>query len=516
MKDCVVLKKMEDKKLDYWFNYKQQKILHCVDTLYYTIDFHNDWLFDSNVLKFIDYLDKIKTSSYKENKNIVLHDIDSMYQLDGGLSFAKIYYYCIQSTERYWIFIAKGKPGKNVPAVLVQLRSQFLWMHGEKKAVQISLSELQEKIFNKYNLYIKETKINRVDYAYHTNYIQAPKKFYNLDTLNKMQVSNFEQFKIIGKLQGEEDLKVDYVSFGHRESGNIFVRMYNKNQEVIEKSYKQFFLKYWQLEGLISRYDLFVLEKCFLKRSYAYINKARLEWLIENEIEKEKAIDYLIKYQNFEYGEIENWLNKIIPKIIIIFNFEFQCKRQFFSQLDFKGDNVTYDEEFKNILQVIRNKKLIHDYLTQYVLRFVDIKDKAKRKRDKKLIPFWDKLQKITLDSGMIDKDIKLLRIYQKDIDKELIKRQIVHKIATCSLYENSYNVVNFESDIISFLTNLNENDIRDYKDLKEKKAKLIIPKLTKLSSKNVEDKIIDINNYQIVSDGELIKIPASDIILIN
>lgn len=512
---------------NFWFDRKYQKFIHCTDTFYYSIDIENDWMYDANVQVFLDYLDNKKKKLYESEEPVILTEIDSMYIMNSA-SFAKIYYYCIESTDRYWIFVAKGKPGKDTPPFLIQLRSQFLWLYGEDKAIAYSLREIEQILFPKFHLDLKCIKANRFDPAFHTNYIQDSKHFFKIDELNSGQVSNFKKFRIYGNLDGDNDVGVDYVGYGSRESNNVFVRIYNKTREVCEMGYKQFFFKIWFLNGLISRYDMYCLEKCFMKKNYGYLSRARLEWYIEhsknNEL-KVKAQEYIDKYDSLESDNVLKFVNTLTPPVTIIYNIEYQCKRKFISSIKFKGDKTEYDERYKDVQQFLKYKKPVIDYLTNYVFRMVDPKLKGyERKRNKPANAMWILLQNVSMDKPVLDKDFELVREYQSDLDKELIVNKVVSNVATFSLYHNNINDSNFGSDMVDYLNYINENDMVDYNKKKAKKALQVTPKLEKLSQKIKNDKEILVTHecnseeYVIIdtTTGEIIQLPLENIIYLN
>ena len=53
-----------------------------------------------------------------------------------GYSFSKLYKYSIESPDEYVIFVAEKKATSTTPEILVQLRSQFLWLEGEHSAIE--------------------------------------------------------------------------------------------------------------------------------------------------------------------------------------------------------------------------------------------------------------------------------------------------------------------------------------------------------------------------------------------
>ena len=134
-------------------------------------------------------------------------------------------------------------------------------MHGIDRAIQDSYADV-EHLAELFGLKIRQCKENRVDYCWHTNYIQAPEKFFRLDNIAKMKVSRFKEGEQHFEFVGDNDYEVDYVRFGRLTSNNMLLRFYNKTKEVVEQGYKSFFLRLWLLHGLINRFDLFCYEEC--------------------------------------------------------------------------------------------------------------------------------------------------------------------------------------------------------------------------------------------------------------
>ena len=66
-----------------------------------------------------------------------------------------------------------------------------------------------------------------------------------------------------------------------KRSDKVFIRIYLKSKEVIEKNYKPWFFKVWLFNGLINRYDLYCYEECYKKHSWQYLDTARLKYYSE-------------------------------------------------------------------------------------------------------------------------------------------------------------------------------------------------------------------------------------------
>ena len=82
-----------------------------------------------------------------------------------------------------------------------------------------------------------------------------------------MRVDRFRDALLHTSKKGSEDYEIDYLALGKR-SQKVFIRIYLKSKEVVEKGYKPWFFKVWLFNGLINRYDLYCYEYAFLKHSW--------------------------------------------------------------------------------------------------------------------------------------------------------------------------------------------------------------------------------------------------------
>lgn len=479
-----------------YFDLSRQKYIHNIDTFYYTVYIDSeDYNNDVNVESFIKYLEikrdeiqsTFESSSYYEvNSKLISH----------GYSFSKLYKYSIESPDEYVIFVAEKKATNTTPEILVQIRSQFLWLEGEHSSIEKSYLDLAD-FLDYFDLKIEKIVENRIDYAYHTNYIQDHLNFFKEENLNKMQVSRFTRWGKEGRMVGNYSTESDYLSFGRRTSNNTFIRIYNKTQEVVSQQYKQFFIKIWLLNKMINRFDYFILEKCFFKASYNYVNKARLEFYYkhgQDHVIKERIL-YLI--ERGKEAEIKELADKLVPQLTIITNIEIQTKRRFYSHMEksislLKTVTCKYDN-LERLYKIIDNKDIFHEYITTDVIRFVDWESHS-RKENCDISHWWKRLQEVKLNNVITDKNRKLIREYQNNLDIQIMKRNTLYSLLSLSLYMNKENDNTIESDALDFLSYLNESDIEKSIKYKKKKSTLLKNQFDKLESLDLD------NCYQIIN----------------
>lgn len=465
----------------HWFDRKRDKVIHNIDTLYVSADVKGSW--NEIAKNFVKYLHDLKAQ--REVEQEVYIEKHNLYV--SHVTFVN-YVYCLESKDEYMLMFCKTNKLENTPSIFVQIRSEFLWLYGEHECLKRIDAKLSS-LLNDFNLTLDSYKINRIDYAYHTNYIKNMTSFFS--KLNAMQVSNFQRGSKEFEFTNDEDEDVDYISLGRRKSNNLFVRIYNKTQEVINKSYKQFFIGIWHQQGFISNYDKYIYEKAFLKKSYRYLVKARLEFFIEygtNE-EYKTLINELLNDKTVEYDYLQNIADLLTPRPTLITNVEFQTQRKFygtFSQDVLKIlENVTElpSPALTEVYKLLDHKVLIHNLLTTDVLRLVDPNDNKTRKRNKEVSPFW----KLVQDCKMgYTTDQKMLRTYQKNLDIEMMKRRLIYSMSTFSLYMKQANNDDLLDDTLGFLEYINENDLQNALDYKNKKAPTLKNKLQSLSKVEV------------------------------
>ncbi|MED3798987.1 hypothetical protein P4604_16555 [Lysinibacillus capsici] len=528
-KKTLLYQEIDDDRRKSYFDFTQKKFLHNIDTLYYVVKLKNDWKYDPNALLFKEYMNKFQAQA------LVTPDMLPVFtseQLDNikvptsewlmnGVAASKIYRYDLQQPDKFAVFVAPNTPNPETPELIVQLRSQFLWLKGEKRAVLESLSAV-ENLLSCFFLEIKEVKENRIDFAYHTNYIQNPTKYFKHENINKMQQSRFTRGSIEFSFRNQWDVETDYLTLGRKKSNNLFFRIYDKTKEVIQQGYKQFFIKVWYMEKLISYFDMYCIEKAFLNPSadnYKYLDVARLEFYLEHGIDEKykKVITDLITAQSKDYETIVGLADKLTPPVTKILNIELETKRKFYATMDNSMDLLSVSTKWApdyshKLFRILDNKKLFHDYITRNtddgsgVIRFIDYKAKNrlgqpwKHKRDFPTSDFWSRLQSVSLN--WVSDDIKLVREYQQNLSVSLLKKQILNRLSTYGLYLNKDTESSAFSDVLDYISTLNETDLEHANQYKNKKMLLIQDRL-----KNSEMSLAKENNFGIIDlgSGEMI-----------
>jgi hypothetical protein len=471
LKSTQIYKEMDKDTFKQWFSRLRDKFIYHIDTLYFVVRVNKDWKESEEVKSFKHYLEVKKKKVEKSLDFEILWDTDLVMKF--GYSFG-FYKYHIGKTDCFDIFIADSIPNKETPAIFVQLRSQFLWLEGCERAFQKSVKAVEE-ILKRYDIGIEDIQENRIDYAFHTNYIQDLVNFFPEKYLGEMQVSDFKRWHKEGFFF-DDYCFCDYLTLGRRKSNNVFFRVYDKTKEVVEMGYKQFFIWIWLFNGLISKFDAYVLEKCFEKSSWFYKERARLMFYLEygtDELAK-KRIQFLLGDKDYPAAKLKIIADKYVPDITIITNIEFQTKRKFYCHLALPivTKVIGYMKRISNVLMM---QKEIINLLTNDVIRFVKYKGKYQniRRRDRPIASWWERLRMCKIQEYVSIENYEIVRQYQKNLDVERLKKLTINKIATLAVYMNSDDEMNqcFEKDVLDFLSSLNDNDLSSYFEYKNKKS---------------------------------------------
>jgi len=501
-KKSALFQELEDEERVKLFSYKGKKFLHNIDSFYYVVKVKNDWNFDSGCQEFLSYLEMYRKSAIKQFDPFVCFQVhDKVSHLGTGFVMNGIgsapYLYDIQKPDKYIMFFANNILNPNMPEVWVQLRSQNLWLNGVYSAFEESLTDLQ-RIFDTFGIQIEKVSENRIDYAYHTNYIQDMTNYFKPENFNRMQQSRFARWSLEGAFKGQFDTDADYFTLGRKKSNNLFFRVYNKTKEVIEQGYKQFFIKLWYLENMISFFDLYCIEKAFLSTSYKALQLARLEFYLEygsDPVLKDKC-KTLLQADSLDYDQIESFADFLVPKVTLILNVEFETKRKFYYSFDesigilLKVHSKNVPEFAKKIYLILDNLQVFHDYIScnndrnDGVIRFIDFKAKNRFGRpwtEKSKFPtadWWKRLQSVRVNRKFKADHVDLIRKYQKSLSVDILRKRIINMMGTHSLYVRGENDSDTFSDCADFLSLLNENDIERAIDYKQKKMTLLADRL--------------------------------------
>lgn len=490
-----------------WFDLRAKKFLHNIDTFYYTVKLSNDFTKNTedkaalNVRKYFDNI--IDRTSFDACIPLNIPGADMQLNIR-PFHYAGFYNINIQCPELFDIFIADtvppGENGESVTSeIIVQLRSYFLWQYGATKAFEYSY-EAVKLICSYFSLNITEVKENRIDYCWHSNYIQNPEKYFRIDNFAKMQVSRYKRIHYEYAFKPDDEYENDYISLGKR-SDKCFVRIYLKSKEVIEKGYKPWFFKEWLFNGLINRYDYYVYEEAFKKQSWKYVDVARLKFYLEygtDDIQRQlcsaivsgevkKSDEYILKLAD-----------RLTPRVTLITNIEYQTTRRMTKSYNLKLTKDNEDkEECRRIYDYLDNRYLITEYLTHSTLRLVKASGDGNKSRAD-YTDFWKALRSCRMvDVKKSPKDLKLTRDYTRNMNKGVVKKRLMNATITYTLYEKGINRDSVLDDCIHVLTRLNDNDIYDMQRIKDKRIMLLNNMLLKEQLDNIPQKRFSILNNE-------------------
>lgn len=514
----------EDDRLKY-FNYSEKSYISHIDTLYFVAYVGKRFAVKGDVgvldvgcwgkdcdekciVDFLARLEQYKAVALETKKPVEVFEKDVFMSCR---SF-ELYKYNISVKDKFDIFISDYLPNKDTPPIFVQLRSASLWLDGVYNSVDIAC-DLLDKILLRFGLGIIKVKENRVDYAYHTNYIQDVLHFFPIEKLGDMQVSNFKRWQIQGYFYDGSSVS-DYFTLGRRKSNNLFFRVYDKTKEVIEMGYKHFFIPIWLNEGLINQYDFEILTMCAeMGNSWDNIEKCRAIFYLKHgqDYELKCKLSNLIANPDTLSSEFTKLLKGVVPKVTTVCNIEFQVKRKFFSRLTIKDCDQSTLDEFNYLFSLfngikvdstnyryylynfIGQTKSITNFITKNTIRFVRYKsdkDLAIPKHKREMADFWKRLRACE-PYELSNIGCEYCRTYQQSIDKELILNGLVSKMAIYAAYNSFADDVVWTADEVSsdVLNHLNDNDLcYKYFDKSMRKAQELRSFYLKHNSSNIDD----------------------------
>ena len=509
---------LSDDKIEYWFSKKEKKFLHNIDTFYYTVKLYNDFRVESEDISCIKFRQFFRTkydrSTYNSFFSIDIPDVDVQLNYIPFKKHGTFYDIDISCPDMYDIFFASSVPpgadgNESVTTeIVVQLRSAMLWQIGLLKSFEQSYDTVT-KICKYFDLEIAEVKENRVDYCWHSNYIQNPDRFFSPDSMAKRIVTTLGRKDRKGLLYHVDvtptrEVEIDYIAVGRR-SQKCFVRIYMKSKEVIEQGYKGWFLQEWLYNNLISRYDFYVYEKAYIKKSWNYVDVARLEYYSEYGADpyyRQLCADIVAEKVEKNSVDIIKLADKLTPRVTIITNVEFQTTRKMsknFCLIQLR-DNEN-KEECKRIYDYIDNRALIAEYLTACTFRLAEPSDTDVNISRADNCQFWNALRSCKMvDVKHPPKNIKLKREYTRNLNKELVKKRMLNSMVTLSIYEKGFNDDDGRVDAMDVITMLNDNDMKNMMQTKIKRKQ-------QLNKFNFESSTRKIRNYVLYDNdtGEII-----------
>ena len=482
-----IYNEFDDCEKFYWFDFRQKKFLHNIDTFYYSVKFWNDFTYDSKdpyVLHFRKYFEHI----YNSNDKTLFYDTAVTIRIPGidkplnvkPFRFADFFTICLEVPEYFDIFFAPSVPhgsdgGDSVTCeCVVQIRSYMLWMYGVTEAYEKSFQYIKA-IALYFNLDIAYAQENRIDYAFHTNYLKNPEKFFNPEDFYKMRVDRFKDALFHTSKVGSADYEIDYIALGKR-SDKIFIRIYLKSKEVVEQSYKPWFFKLWLFNGLINRYDLYVYEYAYKNHSWASIDKGRLAYYAEfgrDPYHVQLCNDVLNHKVEYTADKLHLLADRLTPKINLIINVEYQTMRKHSKNYQLLPFRDNFDKNYSiRIYDYLDNRKLIVNYLTSKVFRLVEPSGDPNKSR-RPLCAFWEALCRCRISDCPYDPEQQtLVRTYVRNLNSEVVKSRAIKAAVTFGIYTKGINNDDPLKDCVDALCRMNDNDMEAALRYKNKKIR--------------------------------------------
>lgn len=481
---CKLINELDDEQLTYWLDYKRLKFLHNIDTFYYSVKFKNDFRYESkdNDVQKLRKFFKLKYDALQrqdETDDFFIPQLGK-YLILKPVTFSRFYNVCLSYPEYFDIFLAPVVPkgadgGESVTCeCIVQIRSYMLWQFGVRDAFENSY-EYVKKIADFFNLQIDFVQENRVDYCWHTNYLNNPEEFFAPENFYKMRVDRFKNATYVTNKVGSEGYEIDYVALGKR-SDKVFVRIYQKTREVIEQGYKPWFLQVWQMNGMINRYDLFVYERAYEKRSWFYRFYARLEFYLAHGKDPEKlqlCKDILSGEAEIEENDLIKLADELTPRLNYVINVEFQTMRRHSKSYELVPFKDRRNKgEAKRIYDYLDNRKIIIEYLTNKTFRLTKY-DPDIKKSEREMCAFWEALRRTKcIDVKMTKDEITLVRNYNRRLSKESLKKRFINAAVTYGLYSRGENADSPIQDAFEAMLKMNDNDIHNARRYKTKRLR--------------------------------------------
>lgn len=492
VRTSLIYSEFSESDREKFFKRSEKKFISHIDTFYYVVYCDvADWRSDSRKEKFVSVLSRASAlaAASPDSSIPVFDDVFKGLVCRSGVRF-NMYSFSFSLENAFDVFVSDYTPNKDTPGIFVQLRSNGLWLKGTKQLYDESVDCLTV-ILSKFGLNIVKIVENRIDYAFHTNYIQDLLHYFPDRDLKEMQISQFHRWHREGYFF-DDNIYCDYFTLGRRKSNNVFFRIYDKTKEVVEMGYKQFFIALWYDAGLISLYDKYVLEYTFQFGSWSSLHRARCHFYYEHgsDFSIRKDIGDLLSDPDTPYSKYKDIADKLVPGVTTVCNIEFQCKRKFFYNIEKTvPDLMLSDSVSDHIHSLIEQSKSITNYLTSNVIRFVKYKKRYKdmsrtRRPD---ADWWQRLRSCKMFEGS-DDFAEYAFSYQCNLDLFRVRYNTLKSMArsssfACSSPDDLDSL--YSDDFLDFLGCLNDNDIQRYYDIKHKSFKQIESKRLKLTLSN-------------------------------
>lgn len=442
----------QDKQHEY-FETKFMRCLPGIDNIYYSVHIRHDENKNSKLSPFFRRVSKLKEQVSKEHQSQLYgHGMYVDYKT------YKLHRYCLTCEDLYDVFVIDYLPNEDTPRIIVQVRSYGLWVNGWETMLEMSF-ECVTKIFAEYDCQIYRVRENRIDYCYHNNLIQSPERIFGDRSLSGSLKTTMQGYQVIGRVNGSNPLLTkDYFALGARKSNYVYIRFYDKALEVVSQGYKGYFFPIWRENGLISAFDEYCLSYAYKEKGgYNAIHRARLQYYVEHGTDTLTRREYELALtdKNMTCQDYKSLADGVVPQITTVFNVEFETKRKFYhlsdafiQSLPMKPEHEKRGESMKRMYQVLDNRDMFLDFLTDTTVRFI--------RRNGQYCDWWQRLRDTKTDALPVDE--RLVRDYSNEMDHEVMKRRFINNVAVNAVYRDNVNTT-FIEDISDMLSNINDND---------------------------------------------------------
>lgn len=500
-----IYKEFDDEEKNFYFDKKSKQFLHNIDNIYYNVYLSGDHVKDpcESIKHMLVSLKEMKLLfDVAEDEDRECFWFNEERKLLVTRRSAGLYRYCISKKDCWDIFFADVIINENTPRIHIQVRSNILWEIGDR-AIEESFKDLNF-ILDIWNVVIDHVMENRIDYCYHTNYLQNPDYYFSDSNLMKHAYSNLTKLDKVGEFRPGK-IEYDYLSLGNRRANNVFFRTYNKVIEILDKSKKYYFFDIWLQYGLISKYDyeVFKVAAEFKKsKGYLSLGAAKMIFYIrhgKNSVVKNYFISELKNedYTATNYNMIAFKYNLLDTTTII--NIEYQTMRRFYYFSDsiidsfYYNDSRIIDSRLLRLYQILDNRLIFLNYLTHYSFSLM----KNVTYLEMGYTDMWERLRRTRLEFS--EEDDKFKRLYpKKSVDYERAKKDLKRAMARFSVVAGNEDDKSINEDLSLLMTIFNDNNINDdgivtlvdaeYSKFKRKKKKDLkaIERANKSSNDNI------------------------------
>lgn len=213
--------------------------------------------------------------------------------------------------------------------------------------------------------------------------------------------------------------------------------------------------------------------------------------------------------QSMSSDTLHRLADLLTPKINLIMNVEYQTMRKHsktYQLVPFRDNSSKLTA--RRIYDYLDNHKIIADYLTYHVFRMVKPEGDSNKSR-RELCAFWAALRSCKMvDVNIRMKDVKLIRLYTRRLNSEMMKKRVINAAVTLGIYTRGINDDDIMQDCVEALCQLNDNDIHDAFRYKQKKARQFNASEladTYVSSSVHQFEILNIQTGVISSDTDII-----------